>query len=592
MLKKYPKTLFKFILHFLKDHQLAIGLIIFCGLISGTYSTINAYLLKVIIDNVSHVTDPSSGLWRILFYPALFFVLNHEVHNLSWRVIQFINIKLGPRVENQITQEMFAYTEKNSFRYFQDNFAGTISNNISILANNTFEIITNVFPFLIRQSFQILLTLVIMFTVNPLFAYTFLVWVISFIVINLYYTQKITKLSNVLAKSHSVLSGKIIDSISASSSVRLFARESFEVHYLKKYLNNVANKFANKEWFSLKLSAFQGISISLFIAVLVFGLIHLRSHHLVSVGDFALILSLGLYVAEGVWYLMEQIHRLNDLVGRCNQSLAMLLIPHEIVDTPNAKELIISKGKIEFDNVSFHYKKENALFNNQSIIIPGGQRVGLVGFSGSGKTTFVNLIIRLFDLSSGEIRIDGQNIQHVTQDSLRENIGFIPQDPILFHRSLLENIRYGNIDASDEEVIIAAKKAHAHEFITLTSNGYHSLVGERGIKLSGGQRQRIAIARAILKNAPILILDEATSALDSVTEGYIQESLSLLMKDKTVIVIAHRLSTLLEMDRILVFDQGKIIEEGAHFDLIKQDGMYSLLWKKQVGGFLLDKITD
>ena len=222
------------------------------------------------------------------------------------------------------------------------------------------------------------------------------------------------------------------------------------------------------------------------------------------------------------------------------------------------------------------------------MIIPGGQKVGLVGFSGSGKTTFVNLIVRLFDLSSGVIKIDNQNIKEVTQSSLRENIGFIPQDPILFHRSLMENIRYGNVNASDDEVIQAAIKAHAHEFITLTKDGYHSLVGERGVKLSGGQRQRISIARAILKNAPILILDEATSALDSVTEAYIQDSLAILMQGKTVIIIAHRLSTLLEMDRILVFDQGKIVEDGTHLELLAKNGLYKILWGAQVGGFLLD----
>ncbi|MBS0289039.1 MAG: ATP-binding cassette domain-containing protein [Proteobacteria bacterium] len=279
-------------------------------------------------------------------------------------------------------------------------------------------------------------------------------------------------------------------------------------------------------------------------------------------------------------------------MGRSNQSLHMILVPQEITDAPNAKSINIRKGEIVFQDVAFQYKKQNNLFENKSVVIDGGQRVGLVGFSGSGKTTFVNLIVRLFDLSSGVIKIDNQNIREVTQQSLRENIGFIPQDPVLFHRSLMENIRYGKIDASDEEVIQAAIKAHAHEFISLTPDGYQSLVGERGIKLSGGQRQRISIARAILKNAPILILDEATSALDSVTEGYIQDSLRSLMQGKTVIVIAHRLSTLLEMDRILVFDKGNIVEEGTHQSLMSKQGMYSVLWNSQVGGFLLDEDSD
>jgi ATP-binding cassette subfamily B protein len=223
-----------------------------------------------------------------------------------------------------------------------------------------------------------------------------------------------------------------------------------------------------------------------------------------------------------------------------------------------------------------------------SVTIPAGQKVGLVGYSGNGKTTFANLILRLFDVTSGRILIDGQDIREVTQESLRAQISLIPQDPFLFHRTLLENIRYGRLDASEQDIITAAQKAHAHEFIAKLPQGYESLVGERGVKLSGGQRQRIAIARAILKNAPILILDEATSQLDSITESKIQDSLWQLMQDKTAIVIAHRLSTLLHMDRILVFGQGKIIEDGTHQDLLAKQGVYKTLWDMQVGGFLPD----
>jgi ATP-binding cassette subfamily B protein len=243
---------------------------------------------------------------------------------------------------------------------------------------------------------------------------------------------------------------------------------------------------------------------------------------------------------------------------------------------------------IEFDQVCFNYQSSNALFVNQSIKIESGQKVGLVGFSGGGKTTFVNLILRLYDINSGRILIDGCDISKVTQDSLRSHIGMIPQDPSLFHRTLMDNIRYGDINATDEDAINAAKRAHAHDFIEKLPNGYDSLVGERGIKLSGGQRQRIAIARAMLKNAPILILDEATSALDSVTEHLIQASLWELMCSKTSLVIAHRLSTLLHMDRILVFDKGCIIEDGKHSELIAQNGVYKNLWDAQVGGFLGD----
>lgn len=583
-----PKNLVRFMFLFLKPYPLALSIAVLLAVISGTYGTINAYLTKTLIDNLSQGVQETE-LWAVLFWPALYFVFSYEVHNLSWRGIQYISLQLGPKLQNTIIKKMFAYTEKNSFQFFQNNFSGTIASNISTLADNIVVMVTNIAPFLVRQIIQTILALVSMFFINAYFSLVFLVWVVFFLAVSLFFSKKIMKLSNMLAEEHAKVSGKITDSISNSNNVRLFSRENFEVNYLNGFLEDLAKKFREKEWFSLKLSLIQGFSITVLVAILLFVLIKLRINNLVTIGDFAFILALSLYVTEGVWYFMEQVLRVNDLVGRSNQSLEMLLVPQEIIDNPEAKDINIDKGEIVFQDVNFQYKRDNNLFSNKSVIIPGGQRVGLVGFSGSGKTTFVNLIVRLFDLSSGTIKIDKQNIKEVTQSSLRENIGFIPQDPILFHRTLMENIRYGKVNASDEEVFQAAIKAHAHEFINLTPDGYQSLVGERGVKLSGGQRQRISIARAILKNAPILILDEATSALDSVTEGYIQDSLATLMQGKTVIVIAHRLSTLLEMDRILVFDQGKIVEEGTHQELLAKAGYYKILWGAQVGGFLLDK---
>jgi ATP-binding cassette subfamily B protein len=320
----------------------------------------------------------------------------------------------------------------------------------------------------------------------------------------------------------------------------------------------------------------------------------------VTIGDFALILGLSMETGHMMWFTMSEVDEFNKAVGRCKQSLMSLMIPLEIQDKPDAVILKCNHGQITFDNVKFHYKGTEPLFQNKSIEIKAGQKVGLVGYSGGGKSTFVNLILRLYDVTDGAILIDGQDIRDVTQDSLRASIAMIPQDPSLFHRSLMDNIRYGRIDATDEEVISAAKKAHAHEFIENLSQGYDSLVGERGVKLSGGQRQRISIARAILKNAPILILDEATSQLDSVTENIIQDSLWALMqgdtdvsgRGKTTIVIAHRLSTLLHMDRILVFDKGVIVEDGTHAELLANNGLYRTLWDAQVGGFLPDKKSE
>jgi ATP-binding cassette subfamily B protein len=308
-----------------------------------------------------------------------------------------------------------------------------------------------------------------------------------------------------------------------------------------------------------------------------------------TVGEFSMVAGLAIMLIEAARGLSRSFLEFFEYLGNIGDGVAVFVQSHDIVDSEGADVLEVNQGEIAFENVTFIYPEGLEVFEQLNVTIPSKQQVGLVGFSGSGKSTFVNLMLRLFEPQSGTIGIDGQNILEVTQDSLRENISMIPQDPQLFHRSLMENIRYGRLEASDEEVVEAAKKAHAHDFILQTEKQYDSLVGERGVKLSGGQRQRIAIARAILKNAPILILDEATSALDSVTERKIQQGLDNLMKGRTVVVVAHRLSTIAHMDRILVFDAGKIIEDGNHKALLEQNGHYATLWNMQAGGFLPEK---
>ncbi len=582
-----PKTLFRFIAHFIKPYKVQISFLIFFTIIAGCYGTINSYLVKVLIDDATNAPT-SNALYSIVLLPAIFFILNYEVHNLTWRSINFIGLKIAPAIRNHVVEEMFSYIHRHSYKFFQENFSGTIASNINKMAEAIEEIIHSGAVFILRGLVQLILALILMYWVHPIFFAALLTWVILFFGISLGFSNRIRTLSDDYANSLTKLSGKVNDSISNASSVRLFASENYETKYLGRALAKVAKRYRDKEWYSIKLWWAQGFSNTLLIAVMIFSLIYLRTKDLVTVGDFALILSLTVFVTDNLWWLTEQIDRMNNFLGVCSQSLKMISLPHEIVDESEAKALKVQDGKITFSSVSFKYGPEEHLFQNKTVTISGGQKVGLVGYSGSGKTTFVNLIVRLFDLSSGHISIDDQDISKVTQGSLRSTIGFIPQDPTLFHRTLLENIRYGKANATDEEVIAAAKRAHAHEFILATPHGYDSLVGERGIKLSGGQRQRIAIARAMLKDAPILILDEATSALDSVTEGYIQESLAELMRGKTVIVIAHRLSTLLHMDRILVFDKGKIVEDGNHTDLMAKGGKYSELWNSQVGGFLLD----
>jgi ATP-binding cassette subfamily B protein len=387
-----------------------------------------------------------------------------------------------------------------------------------------------------------------------------------------------------------LITGNIVDVLSNILSVRLFVNKLHE----KRYLNNVFKrsiKAEQKMVFSyFWMWVYYNISFLVLQAINFFFLCQGRKVGQITVGDFALVLTINIAIFDWIWQLAVYFSQFSALFGRIIQALKVILEKSDVKDQPNASKIDLAHGTICFKKVDFFYKGDKeATLKNCSVSIKAGQKVGLVGYSGSGKTTFVNLILRLYDVKKGSILIDEQDIRKVTQDSLRSKIGVIPQDLSLFNRALIENIRYGKIIATDEEVFIASKLAQAHEFISKLPLKYHTLVGERGIKLSGGQRQRIAIARVILKNAPILILDEATSQLDSVTEHYIQKNLWKLMRNKTAIVIAHRLSTLLGMDRILLFDNGRIIADGTHAELLKNSKLYKKIWNAQVEGKLVDK---
>ncbi len=481
------------------------------------------------------------------------------------------------------------YVLKKSHQFFQDNLSGKISKQITNLADGIEKLFSSVASNFLRGASLLFTAFVVAYFVNPIFCFILVIWFILFTGSSILMSKKLVSLSDAQAFAESIVVGELVDSLSNQSNIRIFARRSYENSRMIPYLYKQQKTYTAVYFYALIMHSIQGGLIAIMMAFSCYFLVHLYSKNLVTLGDFALILGLSMETGHIMWYTMSEVDEFNKAVGRCKQSLSALMMPPEIQDKPNAIALKCESGQITFDNVKFHYKGTEPLFQNKSIEIKAGQKVGLVGYSGSGKSTFVNLILRLYDITAGSILIDGQDICDVTQDSLRAAIAMIPQDPSLFHRSLMDNIRYGRINATDEEVIEAAKKAHAHEFITMLPQGYKSLVGERGIKLSGGQRQRIAIARSFLKNAPILILDEATSQLDSVTESLIQESLWKLMQDKTTIIIAHRLSTLLHMDRILVFDKGKIVEDGTHNKLLTKVGLYKQLWDAQVGGFLGDE---
>lgn len=582
------KKLFSLIKYILKPHKRYLYASLLTGIIYGILAALIPYTLKLIIDTVTnYVNDPAQVLTAVMTPVALYIFL-HTLEACNFRAIDWILLRLQPAIKRDITVYMFSYLKKHSYEYFQNNFAGSLWNKIKDMAESVSSIFQKVDQ-TVGSLCGLIFAMVVMSFVHVIFAVILFSWVIIFIAITAAFTPLIKNKSFITSTKATTLAGKVVDSIGNMSSVRLFARENSEISLIKNSVAEVVKNDRSMQMTVLIMRGLQDATIILLYVVMLWALIVLFQKREVTVGDFAFVLSVSASVFQFIWYLASQFVEFSEQVGKCSQALSVISTPHGIVDVPNAKDLIIKKGSLSFDQVTFSYHQKHRVFDKLSIELPAGTKTGIVGFSGSGKSTFVNLILRFFEVQSGRILIDEQDIAKVTQASLRQSIAMIPQDISLFHRSLLENIRYARPQATDEEIIEVSKRAHCHEFISQLPEGYSTLVGERGIKLSGGQRQRIAIARAMLKNAPILILDEATSALDSVTENLIQEGFESLMQSATTIVIAHRLSTLAKMDRILVFSKGRIVEEGTHQALLDANGHYAEMWKMQVSGFLLDE---
>ena len=591
MLKKHTyQSVTQFIFDVIKPYKRYLLIMAFIALFWAITNTLLPYILKVIIDKAVGFEGDKLSVFAaiqpfIFLYIAIWVVLCVDMRLLDW-----VKMKLFPSLRQDVMSKMFAYLNQHSHDYFQNNFAGSLINKIVDMQGGIVDIFT-ILDDAYAQVLGLLIAVSILLIIHPIFAFILLAWVFAFLIITFLFLKPIQDLSHVFAEARSSLVGKMVDSISNIVNIRLFARHCYENTYIGETIADTVQKDRNMLAKIIKMRIFWDVSIIALLGINLVFLGKMYAQNLVTVGDFSFIISLSISILWNLWFIASQFVSFSEQVGKCRQALTIINAAHDIVDVSNAKPLVVHQGEIQFNDVSFNYGNGPRLFNNKNIRIHSGEKVGLVGFSGSGKSTFVNLILRLFEVESGQITIDHQNINDVTQESLRKNIALIPQDISLFHRTLMENIRYGCSDASDNDVIEASKKAHCHEFICQLTEGYESMVGERGIKLSGGQRQRIAIARAILKNAPILILDEATSALDSVTENYIQDALHHLMNGKTTIVIAHRLSTLSKMDRILVFDNGQIIEDGTHDELIQNNGHYATMWHMQAGGFLPESPT-
>ena len=586
----FPKTLFAFIWQFMRPQRWQFIFLFASSFAHILEQNIMPYALKLIVDAVSQ-SPYSDALTPAFKSPVFLFLGAFTLMLVIFRMQHIVFIHTIPKFKASIRMKLLEYVKDHSHTYFASYFAGSIASKINDMPRAVVQIIEMIRWRILPAIWVTLAAIVILSTVSLYFSLGLLLWAMVHLSISYHFARKVDKYSLQHSEDLNDLQGHIVDILTNSSIMRLFARKSHETSYINIWQEREQN--SDKRTLKAILWAhFSGDIPLLFIYSTVFYLLFIGwKTNTILPGDIVLVIFTVYNVIFLVWMMSSELPNLFNEIGVCKQALSLIDYRHDIKDADNATNLHVEKGEIVFDDVHFQYRPGKTIFSNQNIVIKTGEKVGLVGFSGSGKSTFVSLILRLYELQSGHIRIDGQDIANVKQDSLRSSIAMIPQDTTLFHRTLMENIRYGNVEASDEEVIKASKQAHCHEFILQTEYGYDSLVGERGIKLSGGQRQRIAIARAILKNAPILILDEATSSLDSVTEKYIQQSLDNLMQDRTTIVIAHRLSTLAHLDRILVFKEGEIIEDGNHQELLEKQGHYALLWKMQAGGFLPEEVS-
>ncbi len=495
--------------------------------------------------------------------------------------------KLEPRVMADLEQNAFHKFQGHSYRFFTNAFTGSLVRRINRITKSFEDIFDisagSILPLLVT----IIGILVVLFGRNFWVGFAVLVWTVLFFAVN--YSNALRKLPFDVARAakDTEVGATLSDALSNSINIKLFSGTKDE----DKRLRHVSNE--------LKQMRIQGWVYNRNVATIQFGLmiliefvvmsvaVSLWQRHLLTVGDFALFQGYLISLFSRLNSSYKLIRRMFESFAEAKETVDVLDLPYEVQDVPRAKKLAVREAKIEFKDVAFSYNQDadTALINELDMTIRSKEKIALVGPSGAGKSTIIKLLLRFFDVSHGTILIDGQSIADVTQESLRDQIALVPQDPVLFHRTLLDNIRYGRRDATDREVIEAAKRAQCHEFIQHLPNKYDTFVGERGIKLSGGERQRVAIARAILKNAPILLLDEATSSLDSESELAIQEALKELMKQKTTIAIAHRLSTIMQMDRIIVMEQGKITDTGTHEALLHRPGIYHTLWKIQAGGF-------
>ena len=586
-----PNSLLAFCLYYSRGFKIPLALL---SLATATIAILEALLFSFMGDLVDWISiykpdqlfaEKGDSLWLMAAILLIVFPALSLFHSLIMHQTLLGNYPMS------IRWLAHRYLLKQSLSFYQNDFAGRIATKVMQTSLAVRETVMKLLDVMVYVAVYFISMLVLVAQSDWRLMLPLLIWLVAYIGIQLYFVPKFKKIATEQADGRSVMTGRIVDSYTNISTVKLFAHTDRESDYARESMNI----FLDTVYRQMRMGTGFDTSVNTINYLLTLSTaavsIYLWSESAVTVGAIAIAVSLTLRLAGISHWIMWEISALFENIGTVVDGMRTLSKPIGITDAPDAKDIQVPAGAIHFDQVSFAYDANNSVFNSLNLQIKPGEKVGIVGRSGAGKSTLVNLLLRFYELQQGKVSIDDCDISKVTQDSLRAQIGMVTQDTSLLHRSIRENILYGRPDATEAELLAALKQAQADSFIEQLTDpdgnrGLDAQVGERGVKLSGGQRQRIAIARVLLKDAPILVLDEATSALDSEVEAAIQQSLYQLMEGKTVIAIAHRLSTIAAMDRLIVIDQGEIVEEGSHKELLASGGIYAQLWAHQTGGFL------
>ena len=593
-----PDELTAFYWHFVRQCWPAFVALLVADFLAAVVEASLFSFLGTLVDRMREAKTPETFInenWNLLLVMAFVALILRPLFSTVSDLIK--HQMIGGTFTTRIRWQSHSHVLRQSLGFFQNDFAGRLASRVMQTAPAMRESVVQVIDALWFVGIYWVSAMVLFADADVRLIIPLIVWLFIYAGALAYFVPRIKQRAVATSEARSLLTGRIVDSYTNILTVKLFAHTEREDEYARSAMDEQLAKLRHQ----LRLTTVMEITVVLINGFLIAGTIGLAlllwSQSAVTIGAIALVAGLTIRIVNMSTWVMWTVANLFENIGVVHEGMQTISRPHEIVDAPEAKRLEVTNGHVTFENIGFHYGQREAarakggLIENLSLDIKPGEKVGIVGRSGAGKSTLVNLLLRFYDLEKGRVLIDGQNVAGVTQDSLRASIGLVTQDTSLLHRSVMDNILYGNPEAGPEAAIEAAKQAHAHEFIEGLEDlrgrkGYAAQVGERGVKLSGGQRQRIAIARVLLKNAPILVLDEATSALDSEVEAAIQESLSDLMTGKTVIAIAHRLSTIAAMDRLVVLDKGEVIEMGTHEDLLAKKGLYANLWARQSGGFI------